>query len=89
MGPPFEEPARQIVGVVGNTHDGGLDQDTPPLMIVPDSQVMDAMTALNARIVPLRWVVRTHGDPRRLSNAIGEQLRQASGGFPVAHIDDG
>jgi predicted permease len=86
MGPPFEEPARQIVGVVGNTHDAGLDQDTPPLMIVPDSQVLDAMTALNAKIVPLRWAVRTHGDPRRLSAAIAEQLRQASGGFPVAHI---
>jgi predicted permease len=86
MGPPFEEPARQIVGVVGNTHDAGLDQDTPPLMIVPDSQVLDAMTALNAKIVPLRWAVRTHGDPRRLSAAIAEQLRQASGGFPVARI---
>jgi len=86
MGPPFEEPARQIVGVVGNTHDAGLDQDTPPLMIVPDSQVLDAMTALNAKIVPLRWAVRTHGDPKVLSNAIAEQLRQASGGFPVAHI---
>ncbi len=86
MGPPFEEPARQIVGVVGNTHDAGLDQDTPPLMIVPDSQVLDAMTALNAKIVPLRWAVRTHGDPRQLSAAISEQLRQASGGFPVSHI---
>ena len=86
MGPPFEEPARQIVGVVGNTHDRGLDQDTPPLMIVPDSQVLDAMTALNAKIVPLRWAVRTHGDPRQLSAAISEQLRQASGGFPVSHI---
>ena len=86
MGPPFEEPARQIVGVVGNTHDAGLDQDTPPLMVVPDSQVLDAMTALNAKIVPLRWAVRTHGDPKVLSAAIAEQLRQASGGFPVAHI---
>jgi predicted permease len=86
MGPPFEEPARQIVGVVGNTHDAGLDQDTPPLMIVPDSQVLDAMTALNAKIVPLRWAVRTHGDPKQLSAAIAEQLRQASGGFPVARI---
>ena len=86
MGPPFEEPARAIVGVVGNTHDAGLDQDTPPLMIVPDSQVLDAMTALNAKIVPLRWAVRTHGDPMQLSAAIAEQLRQASGGFPVARI---
>ena len=86
MGPPFEEPARQIVGVVGNTHEAGLDQDTPPLMIIPDSQVLDAMTALNAKIVPLRWAVRTHGDPRQLTTAIAEQLRQASGGFPVARI---
>lgn len=86
MGPPFEEPARQIVGVVGNTHEGGLDRDTGSLMIVPNSQVLDSMTALNAKIVPLRWAVRTHGDPRQLSAAIAEQLRQASGGFPVAHI---
>ena len=86
MGPPFEEPGRQIVGVVGNTHDAGLDQDTPPLMIVPDTQVSDTMTGLNAKIVPLRWAVRTHGDPRRLSSAIIEQLRQASGGFPVARL---
>jgi len=86
MGPPFEEPARTIVGVVGNTHDAGLDQDTPPLMVVPDTQVLDAMTELNAKIVPLRWAVRTHGDPRQLTNVIAEQLRQASGGFPVARI---
>jgi putative ABC transport system permease protein len=86
MGPPFEEPARTIVGVVGNTHDAGLDQDTPPLMVVPDTQVLDAMTELNAKIVPLRWAVRTHGDPRQLTNMISEQLRQASGGFPVARV---
>lgn len=86
VGPEFEEPAREIVGVVGNTHDGGLDQDTGPLMIVPDSQVTDGMTGLNARIVPLRWAVRTHGDPHQLAAVITEQLRLASGGFPVAHI---
>jgi putative ABC transport system permease protein len=30
--------------------------------------------------------VRTHGDPRRSIPAVTEQLRIASGGFPVAHI---
>jgi predicted permease len=86
VGPAFDEPARQIIGVVGNTHDGGLNRDPGPLMIVPDAQVTDGMTALNASIVPLRWVVRTHGDPRQLAPAIAEQLRQASGGFPVTRI---
>ena len=86
IGPDFEEPARQIVGVVGNTHEGGLGHDPGSLMIVPDAQVTDGMTKLNAGIVPLRWVVRTHNDPRLLMNQITEQLRVASGGFPVARV---
>ncbi len=86
VGPDFDEPPRQIIGVVGNTHDGGLSQDPGPLLIVPDAQVTDGMTRLNARIVPMRWVVRTHGDPRQLAGAITEQLRQASGGFTVTHV---
>ncbi len=86
VGPDFEEPARQIVGVVANTHEGGLARDPGPLMIVPDAQVTDGMTKLNAGIVPLRWVVRTHGDPLRLTNQITEQLRQASGGFAVSRV---
>jgi putative ABC transport system permease protein len=86
VGPDFEEPARQIVGVVANTHEGGLSRDPGPLMIVPDAQVTDGMTKLNAGIVPLRWVVRTHGDPRLLQNLITEQVRQASGGFAVSRV---
>jgi putative ABC transport system permease protein len=86
IGPEFEEPARLIVGVVGNTHEGGLAHDPGSLMIVPDAQVTDGMTKLNAGIVPLRWVVRTRGDPHQYIGAITEQLRVASGGFPVAHV---
>jgi putative ABC transport system permease protein len=86
MGPPFEESPRKIIGVVGNTRDGGLAHEPGSLMIVPDAQVTDGMTALNGRILPMIWVVRTRGDPRLLVNVITEQLRQASGGFPVARV---
>lgn len=86
VGPQFEEPARVIVGVVGDTHEGGPGRDPGPTMIVPQSQVTDGMTALNARILPMRWAVRTHSDPRQVVNAITEQLRQASGGFPVTQV---
>jgi ABC-type antimicrobial peptide transport system permease subunit len=55
-------------------------------MIVPDAQVTDGLTALNGRILPMMWAVRTRGDPRLLVNVITEQLRQASGGFPVARV---
>jgi predicted permease len=86
VGPEFDEPARQIIGVVADIHDGGLNRDPRPLMIVPEAQVTDGMTALNARIGPVGWIVRTHGDPRQAIAAVTEQLRQASGGFPVAHV---
>jgi predicted permease len=86
IGPEFEEPPRRIIGVVGNTHEGGLGHDPGSVMIVPDAQVTDGMTRLNGGIVPLRWVVRTHGDPRPLIPQIAEQLRQASGGFSVSRV---
>jgi putative ABC transport system permease protein len=86
VGPQFEEPARQIIGVVGDIRDGGLNREPRPLMIVPEAQVTDGMTALNAGIGPVAWLVRTRTDPRPLTNAITEQLRQASNGFPVARV---
>ncbi len=86
VGPQFEEPARQIIGVVGDIRDGGLNRDPRPLMIIPQAQVTDGMTALNAQIGPVVWLVRTHGDPHQYISAVTEQLRQASGGFPVARV---
>jgi ABC-type antimicrobial peptide transport system permease subunit len=85
VGPDFVEPARQIIGVAGNVHNDLADAPRP-MMIVPQAQVTDGMTALNARIGPVVWVLRTHGDPSQASANIIEQLRQASGGFPVARV---
>jgi putative ABC transport system permease protein len=72
--------------VVGDIHSNGLNRDPFPLMIVPTGQVTDGMTALNARIGPIVWLVRTHGEPHHLATAVSEQLRQASGGFSVARV---
>ncbi|HUA97714.1 MAG TPA: ABC transporter permease [Terracidiphilus sp.] len=86
VGPQFDEPPRQIVGIVADVHDGGLNRDPFPLMIIPDAQVTDGMTALNTSISPMYWVVRTHGDPAQYTTALTSQLRLASGGFPVARV---
>jgi predicted permease len=86
LGPVLEEPARQIVGVVGDIHDSALNSDPRPMMIIPVAQVIDGETAINTGIGPVNWVVRTHGDPHQFIAAITEQLRLASGGFPVAHV---
>jgi predicted permease len=86
VGPQFVEGPRQIIGVAGDIRDGGLNQDPRPLLIIPQAQVTDGITALNAAIGPVAWLVRTHGDPHQYIAAITEQLRQASGGFPVARV---
>jgi putative ABC transport system permease protein len=86
VGPEFDEPARQIVGIVGDIHSGGLNREFFPQMTVPQAQVTDGMTALNARIGPVVWLVRTHTEPHQFISAVSEQLRQASGGFPVARV---
>ena len=79
------EGERQIVGVVGDIRDQGLDTDPQPEMFIPQAQVPDAANALNVALPPLAWVVRTSTDPHRASAAIEEQLRQATG-LPVSNI---
>ena len=86
IGPQFVENPRTIVGVVADIHNAGLNRDPYPLMMVPSAQVTDGMTKLNSGILPMAWVVRTHGDPHQYIAAITRQLRLASGGFPVARV---
>jgi predicted permease len=79
------EKPRRIIGIAGDIRDGALNRDPQPTMYVPNAQVPDALNALNVRLTPLAWVVRSQSDPARLSAAIQEQLRQASG-LPVSDI---
>jgi putative ABC transport system permease protein len=80
-----DEPDREIIGVVSDVRDGGLDNDPRPTMYVPQAQVPDAANALNVRITPMKWIVRTRVPPRALIGPIEEQLRIATG-LPVAEM---
>lgn len=83
---PFAEPSRQIIGIVGNTRDDGLNRDPNPTMYIPLAQMPDGETALNSRVAPLWWIVRTNGDPHALAAPVTAALREVTGGLPVAHI---
>ena len=56
------------------------------MMYIPLAQMPDLETALNSRVAPLWWFVRTEVDPHTLISSISTALRDASGGLPVAHI---
>ena len=80
-----DEPDRQIIGVVADSRDNGLNQDPDPKMFVPQAQVPDKVNALNTRIGPMSWVIRTRVPPMSLAGEVQDQLRQATG-LPVADI---
>ena len=87
VGPAFkDEPPRQIIGVVGDVRDGGLNRDPRPNMYVLSAQITDGENALASQIAPWAWVIRTRVAPLSLSSAIQNELREASGGLPVARI---
>lgn len=85
MGPDFAQAPREIVGVVGDTRDGGLNNDPFPATFVPLAQVRDSYIALNNRFMPLTWLVRTKVAPFSLSAPIQRAFQDAAD-LPVAHI---
>jgi putative ABC transport system permease protein len=85
-GPEFEEPARQIIGVVGDVHDFGLNRNPTPVVYVPLTQVTDGITMLAGRASSLAWIVRTRHQPQSLRSPIENELHQITGGLPVANI---
>ena len=80
-----DEPERQIIGIVSDIRDAGLNVDPQPRMYIPQAQTPDAANALNVRISPMAWVVRTQVKPQTMTARVQEELRQVTG-LPVANI---
>jgi predicted permease len=79
------EQPRQIIGVVGDVRDDALNQDPEPGMYLPNAQVPDAIQALNVKLTPLAWVIKTRVDPMTLRAPVEEELRKVSG-LPVSDV---
>ena len=86
MGPDFAEAPREIVGVVGDVKENGLGEPAPPVMYIPLAQLNDSFTALNNKIIPMTWIVKTAGEPLSLSDAVRKQVLAADGGLAIAHV---
>jgi putative ABC transport system permease protein len=79
------DPIRQIVGIVGDVRAVGLNRAPRPEIYIPTAQLPDGINALNLRLLPIAWIVRTAVEPHSLSTAIGEQLRKSTG-QPVSGV---
>ena len=76
-----DESPLQIIGVVGDVRDRGLNRDPRPNLYV-----LSATPGGLLKLLPWAWVIRTRGDPLSVSSAIQKELREASGGLPVGGV---
>ncbi|HEX4809213.1 MAG TPA: ABC transporter permease [Bryobacteraceae bacterium] len=79
------EQPRQIIGIAADQRDGSLNQDPQPEMYISNGQATDAIQALNVKLTPLAWVIRTRGEPMKLRAPVEEVLRQVTG-LPVSDV---
>jgi predicted permease len=86
LGPDFAAPPREIVGIVKDVRDLAMNKEPGPMVYLPQSQIPNGMTAIDLRVLPITWAVRTSMAPYQLSTAIQRELKYASGGLPVFRI---
>jgi predicted permease len=86
LGPEFDDPPRQIVGVVGNVRETGLSDSEQPVMYVPQGQISDPLTKLANSVIPLSWAIRTANDPAALTAAVQREILAVDGQLPVSKI---
>jgi putative ABC transport system permease protein len=75
------DPVRQIIGIVGDVRDEGLNGIPRAIVYVPQAQLTDTWSE-TFFAPPTAWAVRTRNEPLALAQTIQEQLRQATG-LPV------
>jgi putative ABC transport system permease protein len=86
LGPEFEDPTREIVGVVGDVHENGLDSDAPPMVYVPGAQVSDALTRLANGVIPPRWIIKTSAPLSSLTSVVQKEFLAVDAQLPVARV---
>jgi predicted permease len=86
LGADFDEPARQVVGIVGSVTESGLAAGMVPVMYVPQSQITDGLTRLAGSLLPLRWVIRTSGDPFSLASVIRHEFESLDPQLEPSHV---
>jgi predicted permease len=85
MGPDFAEPPREIVGIVGDVKEAGLGNPAPEVMYIPLAQVKDSFIALNNKLIPTAWVVKTATSPLALAGAVRKEVLSVDSQLAVAH----
>ncbi len=80
------DPPRQIIGVVGDTKQSGMDKAAPPMIFVPFAQVSDRLMAIARTFVSSYITVRTTAAPLAVSNAVKREINAVDATLPLSQI---
>ncbi len=83
-GSTHTEAGREIVGVVADNKDVGLDEDTWPTIFVPQAQFPDSFTAYSSGVFLAAWIVKT-AVPLRLAE-VQRLVSEVDSGQPVVDL---
>ncbi len=84
LGPQFEDPPRQIIGIVATVRENGLKNGDVGVMYVPESQVPEGLTTLANSVIPLSWAIRTGTSPLTMRIPVERELRAVDGQLPIS-----
>jgi len=86
LGREFDDRPREVVGVVGDVYENGVDGAPPPLMYIPVGQEPNGFVALANRVLPSSWAVRATGDPMAVARAVQQEFLCVDPDLPVARV---
>ena len=86
LGPEFADRPREVVGVVGDVREGGIEREPPPVLYIPVGQEPNGFVALANRVLPSSWAVRTTGDPAALAHAVQQEVLRIDPDLPTARV---
>src|SRR5215471_10490002 len=86
LGPQFDDPPREIVGIVGNVRENNLGEADAGVMYIPQSQVPEGLTKLANSVIPLSWAIRATSDPMTLRTAVDRELSAVDGLMSASRV---
>jgi putative ABC transport system permease protein len=73
-GAQFADNSRQIVGVVADTREIGLNEPVSPTVFIPLAQVPAGLLTFTNKLMPMNWLIRVSGEPLAYSQSIRNEL---------------
>ena len=86
VGRGTNDPIRQVVGVVADSKQSGLDSPVPPMVLVPIPQMSDKLMAIVRAFTAAHFIVRAAVAPAVLSGAIKDEIAGLDPTLPLSEI---